>query len=325
MLVAVVVAVAASMTPASASESSPDAVITSVTPGPGPGQLTVRWESPSGAPDGWVIAVLAPFGPMAHSGATYGQRLLAGPARSAVVSCLPGGANDLDFVSLTPYRRGEPLVRATADAPDLPERVDLRRWVEAAALAAKGVPTSSDELDDLAHGVEVCQYDRLTVTRALITSHEARVAFAERLYEEALGRSGDVGGIEYWAARVNVIEARATAYFWGSAESVDRYPDLGAWLDAVYVRFLSRHPDPGGRAYWLGFGAARAPSVVEAILQSPEGIARRTTDLFRLYLGRSASAEELRRWAATMRVEGEFDVAFPVLASDEFFVRAQGG
>jgi hypothetical protein len=327
LVVATLVVSGVVATPAAGQSEPPNPTITSVILGPGPGQLTVRWQPTSGVEvDGWTVAVLAPDGPQSHGGAVYGSRLAAGPERSAVLSCLPGGANPTDFVSVTPFRRGQQAGGGSqANAPDLPERVDIRRWVERAAAAAKGVATPPEELAALARGVETCQLDRLGVARGLITSLEARVAFAQRLYQEALGRSGDAAGIDYWAGRVNLIEAKATAYFWGSAESVGRYPDLGAWLDAVYMRFLSRAPDAAGRAYWLGFGASRAPSVVQAILQSSEGVTRRTTDLFALYLGRPASGDELRRWATTMRTEGEFDVAFPLLASDEFFARAQAG
>lgn len=86
-----------------------------------------------------------------------------------------------------------------------------------------------------------------------------------RLYDTALGRLPDAGGLAYWAGELDAGATLAgiAQSFTASAEFAAAYGALGngAFVEAVYRNALGRAGDAEGVAYWTGqldAGASRA-------------------------------------------------------------------
>lgn len=96
-------------------------------------------------------------------------------------------------------------------------------------------------------------------------------AWVADLYREILGRSGDAGGIAYWAGLVDEGEARTNiaGSFYQSQESRDgRVTDL-------YRLLLGRNPDSGGLRYWSDVLLdGRDVKLAIALASSPEYLSR---------------------------------------------------
>ena len=145
----------------------------------------------------------------------------------------------------------------------------------------------------------------------------ARVA---RLYEAALDRLPDQGGLNFWIDAVQ--DGRALAElargFLDSAEFQSRFGDVssnGAFVDQLYLNVLGRAGEAGGRQFWvdsLNSGASRS-DVLVAFSESAEnkagtaalvqaGIWDRSeaaTEVARLYdtvFGRLPDAQGLTFW-----------------------------
>ena len=102
-----------------------------------------------------------------------------------------------------------------------------------------------------------------------------------RLYDTALGRLPDAGGLGYWTAAIEAGTATLTDLaqsFVTSAEFVAGYGALGngAFVEKVYANTLGRPGDAPGVAFWtqaLDNGASRA-AVTTGFSESPEHQAR---------------------------------------------------
>lgn len=101
------------------------------------------------------------------------------------------------------------------------------------------------------------------------------VLFTERLYTKALGRSGEIVGVEYWATCIEkgryTPEAVAKEFFW-SEEYLNKKTDDEKYVETLYQTFMDRASDPSGKANWLNHlknGAGRE-SVLEGFARSSE-------------------------------------------------------
>jgi Ca2+-binding RTX toxin-like protein len=80
----------------------------------------------------------------------------------------------------------------------------------------------------------------------------------ERLYQAALGRTPDPGGLASWVTALKTGGSlnQIAASFIGSAEFQARFPgvsqDSGALVTQLYANVLHRAPDSGGLAFWVG-------------------------------------------------------------------------
>lgn len=105
--------------------------------------------------------------------------------------------------------------------------------------------------------------------RLVLDSNDPAAQVA-RLYQAALGRQPDTGGLSYWAGQI----ARGTPLadlaqgFLNSAEFQTRFganPSDAQFVAGLYRNVLGREPDAGGQAYWtglLGQGTGRAAVLV---------------------------------------------------------------
>ena len=142
-----------------------------------------------------------------------------------------------------------------------------------------------------------------------------------RLYEAALDRLPDQGGLNFWIGAVQNGRplAELAQGFLGSAEFAARFGDVsgnGALVDRLYQNVLGRAGEAEGRQYWMGVlerGAAGRADVLAAFSESAEnqagtavlvraGIWDRSeaaTQVARLYdtvFGRLPDAEGLIFW-----------------------------
>ncbi len=78
--------------------------------------------------------------------------------------------------------------------------------------------------------------------------------FVSRMYEVALGREADEGGLNYWKDRLisgEIDGAGIADGFMKSQELKDKNLDDGAYLDTLYEAFFGRTADEGGKNDWL--------------------------------------------------------------------------
>ncbi|GAA0603417.1 hypothetical protein GCM10009416_46320 [Craurococcus roseus] len=125
-----------------------------------------------------------------------------------------------------------------------------------------------------------------------------------RLYEAALDRLPDQGGLNVWidAVRDGQPLAELARAFLGSTEFQARFggagTDDGAFVDRLYQNALGRAGDAEGRAFWvdrLDTGAATRADVLAAFSEGPENRAA-TSDLVRSGIwDRSEEAMEVAR------------------------------
>jgi photosystem II stability/assembly factor-like uncharacterized protein len=206
------------------------------------------------------------------------------------------------------------------------------------ATASFATATYQDFLGRAPSGAE-----RDLVAAALDAAPSTRPAFLSRLssgeawatqvvrtlYQQALGRAGDPGGVAYWATRIGsgaTSVATVAAQLYASNESYTRLGGgtVGGWVDSLYDRLLHRAPDAGGRAYWIGQVAAHGRvSVAGRFFQSAESARTRVRTLYQALLGRDPDPSGLAYWSARVVRLGDLALAAQLAASSEYFVRAQ--
>lgn len=135
---------------------------------------------------------------------------------------------------------------------------------------------SAGEVDgtDSGSGVEVFAF----ADGRLVTDVNDPAAQVARLYEAALDRLPDQGGLNYWIGAVQSgqpLSALASGFL-GSAEFQSRFGGAGtpnaAFVDQLYLNVLGRPGEPAGRDFWvnsLNSGNSRA-DVLVAFAESAE-------------------------------------------------------
>src|SRR5262249_17488369 len=122
-------------------------------------------------------------------------------------------------------------------------------------------------------------------------------AFVQAIYNEVLGRSGQLTELDPWVGLLNSQGQQAVVN--GILRSNQA---VGRIVAAYYLRFLGRASDPGGRAGWIGFlQAGNTEEQLEtAFLTSAEYISHINTDyvqsLYINILGRTGNGAELASW-----------------------------
>ncbi|UTY58052.1 DUF4214 domain-containing protein [Massilia sp. erpn] len=145
------------------------------------------------------------------------------------------------------------------------------------AKNGEGYTLTHDGESDTTLGIE-----RLVFSdRALAFDLEGNAGQIYRLYQAALNRAPDLGGLGFWidAADRGLSILDISAGFTHSAEFARLYggePGNEAFLTLLYQNALHRQPDPGGLDFWLAVlksGASRE-SVVLGFAESPENHAQ---------------------------------------------------
>jgi hypothetical protein len=170
-----------------------------------------------------------------------------------------------------------------------------------------------------------------------ILDHTGTAADVLRLYQAALGRAPDLGGLNFWThaiddshvSLISVANSLAT-----SAEFIHNHGDPvdQDFVQQLYQNVLNRAGDAGGVQFWedrLGAGASRG-QVVAAFAESPENRSRTLStagdkhdaEAYRLYqaaLGRAPDQSGQAFWSSTLASGATpAQVAQSFIASTEF-------
>jgi hypothetical protein len=143
-------------------------------------------------------------------------------------------------------------------------------------------------------------------------------ALVQALYNEVLGRTGQLAELDPWVGLLNSQGQQAVVN--GILRSNEA---LGRIVDALYLRFLGRASDPSGRAGWIGFlQSGNTEEQLETLfLTSPEYISHINTDyvqsLYINILGRTGSGPELAGWYSSIQSLGLSGIANGFVTSPE--------
>jgi len=151
---------------------------------------------------------------------------------------------------------------------------------------------------------------------------------AQDLYRLALGRIPDPAGLDYWAALVShgLPTAAVAASLFGSPEAwhLGGGTPEGA-VDRTYRLLLGRPADAVGLAYWSGELRRGVPftMVAFALYQAWENRMFRVAHLYRVLLERNPDGAGQAFWADQLLRQDDVALAALLVASDEYFNRAQ--
>ncbi len=132
-----------------------------------------------------------------------------------------------------------------------------------------GVVLGSSSVTMSQYGTDSTQYINLTeyADSLTLTADQSAVL---RLYQAALARSPDLGGLTYWANNLQAggNEADLASDFLSSPEFQSKYGNLsnGDYVTALYNNVLGRSPDSAGYNYWtseLNGGLGRAQVLLD--------------------------------------------------------------
>jgi hypothetical protein len=143
-------------------------------------------------------------------------------------------------------------------------------------------------------------------------------SFVQALYNEVLGRTGQLAELDPWVGLLNSQGQQAVVN--GILRSSEA---LGRIVDAFYLRFLGRASDPGGRAGWTSFlqSGNTEEQLETAFLTSAEYISHVNTDyvqsLYLNILGRTGSSAELAAWYSNIQSLGLRGIANGFVTSPE--------
>ncbi len=170
---------------------------------------------------------------------------------------------------------------------------------------------------------------RSQVPTALSTSDEWLRAEVTALYQQALGRNPDAGGLAYWVERlrrgtlVNAIAAQiyGSAEFYGLAGGT-----TDGFITELYDRILHRAPDSAGLAFWRSeVGARGRPRVAADFFASIESRRDRVTRLYAEILDRAPDVAGREYWAGRLRTTNDVRLAASLASTPEFYELAQPG
>ena len=143
-------------------------------------------------------------------------------------------------------------------------------------------------------------------------------AFVQSLYNGVLGRSGGLGELDPW---VSVLNAQGQGTVVNAL--VRSAEGLGRIVDSLYLRFLGRQSDTGGRNSWTSFlqNGGTEEQVENSFLTSPEYLSHISFDfvqsLYINFLGRSGGPGELAFWNNSIQTLGLAGIANGFVTSGE--------
>jgi Domain of unknown function (DUF4214) len=112
--------------------------------------------------------------------------------------------------------------------------------------------------------------------KTLPTAGDKNNAEAYRLYQAALDRTPDQGGLSFWSSALKggATSDQVAQSFIGSSEFQTKYGTLSPsdFVSQLYLNVLHRAGDPGGQQFWTSQlqGGATQSSVLVGFSDSPE-------------------------------------------------------
>lgn len=185
-----------------------------------------------------------------------------------------------------PYQEGNAVYSTSFTASRTADHlISLQTGTMSSAMAPTNVD-SMDEIYDLfpqsyAAPYSISVYD---VSRGIPKEDDTGVSLelaqsVALLYEAALDREPDIGGLNYWLDTVSegMSHGDVARSFLSSDEFQANFDvaSNGAYIDRLYLNVLDRPADAGGKAYWadaMNAGMSRAQTLIE-FADSAENIA----------------------------------------------------
>lgn len=257
-------------------------------------------------------------------------RTAAGESWAQVASRL--GTGDVAGVRSVSGGPDQPLGGMRACRPDLRVEFDpasaTANHVRAAFRVFLGRPPSDGELREHTLALDGGSVGRLAHARSLATSPEWVGRTVDGLYQSALRRPAEPGGVAYWRERI-LAGLRVTdlgALLHGSDEAYARAGGTeGPFVDHLYAELLGRPADQAGRDHWLAQLRAGTPRhlVAASFFGSVESRRDRVRATYQQVLGRGPEPGGLAHCAEELLRVDDVALAAHLASSDEFFRRAQ--
>ena len=160
-----------------------------------------------------------------------------------------------------------------------------------------------------------------TSSPTTVTVLSQQASIVDKLYNQVLGRSPDIGGLEFWTSQV-MGGASYSTVAQGIFDSTERLNAIigGGQLGSItypgfYPQYLLRQADPAGLAYWVGVWQADGgpDNVIAGMIGSPEfytsaGLqhpslsanAAWVTSLYERLLSREPDSGGLQHWTSNL-------------------------
>jgi hypothetical protein len=171
---------------------------------------------------------------------------------------------------------------------------------------------------------------RATVAAGIWNSPEHRGIEVDGFYQTYLHRAADPAGQLFWinALQAGMSETAVAQAFLTSPEYTGAYPDSVSVVVGYYADVLGRLPDQAGFSFWQQAAAqgASGAQLSAGFLTSEEASRNLLEGYYQQYLGRQPDPSGEATWLALLGTAGNSpaSVGQAILASDEYFARAQG-
>lgn len=172
-------------------------------------------------------------------------------------------------------------------------------------------------------------FSRAQMASAFNNSDEYRNNKIRDAYSRALKRQPEPEGAAYWLdalrrGQLSPDDLYSTFLYSDEMFLVQGQGTNAGYVSALYREVLSREPEPDGLVYWtamLDRGESRS-AISNGIWFSTEKTNSRVRDAYRQYLGREASESDQAYWSNIARSAGPTQMRSLILASDEYWNRA---
>lgn len=118
------------------------------------------------------------------------------------------------------------------------------------------------------------------ITRGTVVLSQPRdknpnlTAFVNRIYVEAMGRTGEADGLNYWCSSIQNGDSpiRVSEFFINSQEFRNKNLNNTEYIKVLYRTFMGREADHSGLNYWLGRlnGGESREAVLKSFAGCPE-------------------------------------------------------
>ncbi len=170
---------------------------------------------------------------------------------------------------------------------------------------------------------------RPAAARLMAVSDEWLAAVVTGIYDTALDRGPDPGGLAFWIGRLRagVRVTTLTAQVYGSDEVWARGGSTPeGFVEDVYPRIMGREASPDDVEYWAGELGHQGPGdVAKRLLGSIENRRSRVTALYQEILGRQPDTGGRDYWAGRLATLDDVTLAVHLASSLEAYQRAQAG
>ena len=116
-------------------------------------------------------------------------------------------------------------------------------------------------------------------------------SFINRQYQEILGRTGDITGLNHWSRmilRQNTSLESAAGEFLRSKEFTDKRYNDEDYIKILYRAFMGRESDPGGLTYWI-----------ETLQQSTSTSSQARQEIYRMFAASDEFKNIIRSYGLT--------------------------